>query len=488
LIFYLSLLNEKFVQLIECLNQILQSKELSTNTIQLDLNLVNKHMIKLSEDIHWILLISGFMLFEINSDGDQSKIPKEIMIYSINFTKYLDMNLINKLFNMLNPSMLSPIGSPSSSKSNSIQSIPTSLALIETRLTQNEMCDPIILILFNTFQLCEMESYMFSLNMLEHLSPQVASTLMWFLKELSRSYLFMSEKDYEEISPTLQVIFGQDTQCGIILLNFLLKKIYSNFYIWSAENTTTSQTAKLLLEIVKHKEMSKVLIQNDKFWSISKIAVANEMPWLLLPSSVKKLIIKSLIVSCNITQNNLHDSNNSMQLHIFNNIINPLNERFNQLSSVKSESIHTESCIKEVMSLIETFNGIIEGASKGIIKDLLPFVVPRLQQGVQLLNVYHNYGEIVELILCMFNGAIEKFLVHLNDSLDAKNQIYHCFLCLIQVFSNHNSGKRSAEANIEEDYYNDLLLFMTLLNTLHSYDNDISEPTILNNINNSESI
>ncbi len=144
----------------------MQSKELSANTIQIDLNLVNKHMIKLSEDIHWILLISGFILFEISSDGDQSNIPKEIMAYSINFTKYLDMNLINKLFSMLNPSMLSPIGSPSSGKTSSIQSIPTSLSLIETRLTQNEMCDPIILILFNTFQVCEMESYMFSLNML----------------------------------------------------------------------------------------------------------------------------------------------------------------------------------------------------------------------------------------------------------------------------------------------------------------------------------
>lgn len=37
-------------------------------------------------------------------------------------------------------------------------------------------------------------------------------------------------------------------------------------------------------------------------------------------------------------------------------------------------------------------------------------------------------------------------------------------------------GKRSAEANIEEDYCNDLLLFMTLLNTLHNIDNDFDEP------------
>jgi hypothetical protein len=33
-----------------------------------------------------------------------------------------------------------------------------------------------------------------------------------------------------------------------------------------------------------------------------------------------------------------------------------------------------------------------------------------------------------------------------------------------------STGKRSVEANIEEDYFNDLLLFMTLLNTLQNKD------------------
>ncbi len=110
-------------------------------------------------------------------------------------------------------------------------------------------------------------------------------------------------------------------------------------------------------------------------------------------------------------------------------------------------------------------------------------MVPRLQQAVQLLDVYHNYGEIVELILGMFNAVIEKFLPHMSECPEARSQIYHCFLCLIQVFSRHNSGKRSAEANIEEDYCNDLLLFMTLLNTLHNIDNDFDEPKIVGESN-----
>lgn len=439
---------------------------------QPNLDILNKHLTTLSEDIHWILLISGFILFEVNSDNDQQSIPAEIMSYSIQCSKYLNSNLITKLFSTLSSNQ-SNTQSLTQQISNTV-----SQSLIETRLTETDLFDPIIRLIFSSFQLCELETQMFSLNMLSYLSPQVASTLMWFLKELSRSYLFMREENYTDLSPSLQVLFGQETESGQWVLKFLLRKLYTNFYIWSAENTTTSQTAKLLLEIVKHKEMCKMLLQSEQFWSISKIAVVNEMPWILLPSSVKKIIIKSLVVSCST---NISNDNNLMQAHFYNTILQPLTSRFEALSTIKAEMIHVETCIKEVMSLIETFNGIIEGASKSIIKQLLPFVIPRLQQGVQLYDIYHNYGEIVELILCMFNGVIEKFLPFINDWPDAKNQIYHCFLCLIQVFSRHNSGKRSNEANIEEDYYNDLLLFITLLNTLNNIDNDTDNSNFLNN-------
>lgn len=415
--------------------------ENKSNPAPLDLNLYNRHLTNLSEDIHWILMISGFILFEINSETDQCRIPTEILKYSISLSNFVDVNLINKLVMSLNQVASMP-QTPLSSSSQTQIINKLSVELIETRLTPNDLCDPIIFLLFNSFQLCELESHMFSYNMLQFLSPQVASTLMWFLKEFVRSYLFMAEHAYTDLSPTLHTLFGQDTQAGTIVLSFLLRKLYTNFYIWSAENTTTSQTAKLLLEIVKHKDMSRILLNHEQFWSISKIAIVNEMPWLLLPSSVKKLIIKSLVVSCGTSLDNqaINQHDNAMQIHFATTILKPLSDRFDSLAMIKPEMIHMESCIKEVMSLIETLNGIIEGASKKIIKDLLPFVIPRLQQGVQLLDTYHNYGEIVELILCMFNGVIEKFLIHLSECPDAKNQIYHCFLCLIRIFCKHNSG------------------------------------------------
>jgi hypothetical protein len=223
--------------------------------------LLEKHLTILSEDIHWILLISGFMLFEVSSEADRQLIPAEIMNFSITCSKYTDSNLICKLFSTLNVPISGQMGSISQQISSSM-----STQLIDTRLSENELFDPIIRLIFNSFQLCELETQMFSINMLSRLSPQVASTLMWFTRELSRSYLFMKEENYSDLSPTLQILFGPETESAKWVLKFLLRKLYNNFYIWSAENTTTSQTAKLLLEIVKHKEMCKILLQNEQFW------------------------------------------------------------------------------------------------------------------------------------------------------------------------------------------------------------------------------
>lgn len=167
---------------------------------------------------------------------------------------------------------------------------------------------------------------------------------------------------------------------------------------------------------------------------------ANDLPWSQLPSSVKNTIIKSLVV-CFAHSN---ESIDRMKQHFVSTILEPLSMRLNSLlGSLAARSpdlIHNEAIIKEVMSLLESLNGLIEGTTPGLVEHLLPFVLPRLEQGVLLLDVYHNYGEIVELILGMFNSIIERFLPYMGARLEQKNLLYHNFLCLIQVFSKHNTG------------------------------------------------
>ncbi len=244
----------------------------------------------------------------------------------------------------------------------------------------------------------------------------------------------MIETDHAQLSLTLVQCFGQDTQNARLSLDFLLRKVNTNFFIWSAENMVTSASARLLLEIVKRRQLAQVLLQNEQFWAISQVAVVDQMPWNLLSAMVKKLVMKALVVSCSLSESG---SDKQMQVHFDRQVLGPLTNRFEALSSC--QSIHSEKTIREVMGLVEAFNGIVEGCTPAMVKHLVVFVIPRLKQGVQLLDFYHNYGEIVELVLCMFNGVIERFLAHCQI-VEARQEIYHCFVCLIQVFSKHNSG------------------------------------------------
>ena len=183
-----------------------------------------------------------------------------------------------------------------------------------------------------------------------------------------------------------------------MVVDFLLRKLYSNFFVWSAENTVTTQTAKLFNSLVRNDDICKYLFKCDLYWSISKICIDNEMPWILLPSSVKKIIIKCLIICLSSNEQKQQTLNglpgigsandtNTAKLNFFNTILNPLSQRFDVLFHTKTpQNPHVESVIKEVMSLIETFNGIIEGTSANLVKQLFLFILPRLQQSVQLLS------------------------------------------------------------------------------------------------------
>ncbi len=146
----------------------------------------------------------------------------------------------------------------------------------------------------------------------------------------------------------------------------------------------TTETAKLFSILVKNTEICKYLFKNEIYWSISKICIDNEMPWILLPPIVKKLIIKSLVVSLSVTVS--IDS-------FIESIIRPLIQRFDSLFTKSRETLHSEIVIKEVMSLIETFNGVIEGILGKKIKNIINNMLIKLKEphAVWLNNYFLLY-------------------------------------------------------------------------------------------------
>lgn len=116
-----------------------------------------------------------------------------------------------------------------------------------------------------------------------------------------------------------------------------------------------------------------------------------------------------------------------------------------------------------------SFNlGVAQGAHVTTVQQIFAFLRPILGNLVELLGVMHNYPNVVELILELFCVTARKILCYLNAT-DSKN-LYQTSVDCIQMYANHNRGKRSVEREAEEEQFRDLLLLMELLTNLLSKD------------------
>lgn len=129
---------------------------------------------ELFEDIHWIILIAGHVLC-MDSVMETPMIPSEIMQYSITQANRHETTLDATI--------------------KAIHAIKVKMAVPY----HFDQCDHVIRVLFSVFKLCFVEEYANSLNLSHFMSPEVGSTLMWFLKRWCLSYLLPVENYYQEV-------------------------------------------------------------------------------------------------------------------------------------------------------------------------------------------------------------------------------------------------------------------------------------------------
>lgn len=99
---------------------------------------------------------------------------------------------------------------------------------------------------------------------------------------------------------------------------------------------------------------------------------------------------------------------------------------------------------------------------------IFSYLNPVMSTLPELLGLYHNYPNIVELVLEIYCVAARKMLCYLNTT--ASHQLYQQTINLIQMYAHHNQGKRSIEKEAEEEQFRDILLLMELLTSILSKD------------------
>jgi len=161
----------------------------------------------------------------------------------------------------------------------------------------------------------------------------------------------------------------------------------------------------------------------------------------------------------------------------WNRVLGPLAEQYTSLvgrADIKAVFM-TEKVLETFIQLLEGMVGVVQGCHVSTVHGVFTWLKPCLSSLVPLLSLYHNYSQVVELILEMFTETAKRILCYFTAA--ESRVLYDSSLALIRTYADHQVGKRSVSKDVEEEQYRDLLLLMELLTNLLSKDYiDLSPP------------
>ncbi|XP_068202365.1 LOW QUALITY PROTEIN: exportin-4-like [Palaemon carinicauda] len=395
----------------------------------------NSQLDQLYEDIHWLLLIAGHVT-TMDNEGETALIPAEMVTYSISAVPNVDLEATLRL--LAAPAQM-PADIPNSSSS-----------------------DPLIRMMSTVLRLCETESQALKANLGHLLSPEVSSSLMWFLRRFCLSYLLPNESFYSELSLALTSAFGRDSEGAGWTLNYLLSVVEQTLRLRSAEPGLVEDTVNLLVTMVDSKERGQHLVKTEGLMELVKLQQSGTLGTL---SSVAQRGLMQGLVMCAAA---LGESEARTQF--WTHVLDPPVTSFKQLVSAESfaKQYQQEEMKKQVLYHIDNFIGAVQGCLMPTAQCLFTRLVGVLNDSVRLLDLYHNYPTVVETVLELFVECGRRMLCYLTPS--ASKQLYEASVQLVGTYAKHNIGRRTVEARGEEDQWRDLQLLMELLTSLLSKD------------------
>ncbi|XP_070568372.1 exportin-4-like isoform X2 [Ptychodera flava] len=392
----------------------------------------------LYEDIHWLVLISGYVLAD-EAQGETPLIPSDIMEYSISESQNVNID-----------TTLRVLGSPGEK----VASIPGS----------EETSDRVVRLIAAVFRLSEVERRAVSAQLSSLLSPQVGATTMWFLRRWCLAYLLPNERYYAQMSLALTAAFGRDTEGGQWSIGFLIDKILSNLSVWSSEHDLAMDTVNLLVALVQQKERCETVIKCEGLWTLAKRQATNSPPLDLLPEDIKCNLMKALVMAG--TSAGDEDTKHSY----WSQLLQPVQERFKNLLQQENfqRNCHEEHVKREIVTLLSMIEGTVLGTRIDNVSTVFSFSLPLLRECVPLLETYQNHSDIIVKILEVFREVANHVICYISER--DTNKFYEISLSLLQTYSKNNTGKKTFEVTAEEDHYQDILLMMQLLTNLLSKD------------------
>jgi hypothetical protein len=355
----------------------------------------------LHEDLHWLLLVTGSVL-ALEVEGETALIPAEVMQHSIKQAASVDL-----------PRSLEVLASPGRPAA---------------EIPGAESSDHVLRLVGAVFRVSEVERRAVEAGLGGLWSPEVSSSLLWLLRRWALTYLATQENYYQEISQALCAAFGRDTEGAAWSVNFLLEKVLSNLGHCGAEPGVVEDTVLLLVGLAESREKGRGLLASP---GLQQLVAAAHRARPALPAAAKRGLVKALVLL------GAAQEDKAAREVYWGQVLTPLEARYQAVVAREDlKAIYMEAKVRaEVADLLESLTGVVQGATATTVHQLFGWLRPTLASLVHLLDLYHNYSSIVELVLELYCETAKRVLCYLTPG--ESRALYEASLALVRTYASH---------------------------------------------------
>ncbi|CAK8672706.1 unnamed protein product [Clavelina lepadiformis] len=341
-------------------------------------------LLDLYEDLHWLIYTAGYVLAD-ECDGETPLIPQEIVQYSIRQKSAINENISLRVLGSPNEKLSEISGADKST-------------------------DHVIRLISAITRLSEVDTLAIKSGMTAILSPQLTQDIMWFLYIWGTTYLVYPEEYYKEFSPVFSSAFGQNSDGSKWLIGYIISKVVVVFSNWVSEIDVLEEASKVLNMLVSQGERCKIVVECGDFWDFSGQFCSSRQPYANLPFSVKKSIMTSIVLAGSAKMNVYNDKYWQQTLEPLRNHYKALVSKDWFISAAKDGTVR-----QEISTLLTLLQGVAIASKADNASVLFGYLSVVLQDGAKLFDVYHNYEDLVILILELFVEVAHKQVCYLKQ-------------------------------------------------------------------------
>merc|ERR1712013_368093 len=176
----------------------------------------------------------------------------------------------------------------------------------------------------------------------------------------------------------------------------------------TGEQGVMQDTVLLLVSLADCKEKCKALLASQGLVQLLQVANVPDS----IPATSKRGLMKALVLLGSAQEDK------ATREAYWGQVLTPLEARYQEIVGRDNlKAIYMDAKVRgAVVDVLESLTGVVQGCAVSTVHQVFGWLRPTLVSMVHLLNLYHNYSNIVELILELFCETAKRILCYFTPS------------------------------------------------------------------------